>query len=204
LNKLDKVKEYALSKLHTEVTAHDFSHSLRVMKIANHIGNKMTGDVDMEIINVAGLTHDIIDKKVAPNIEEAIRSLSEELLKIGYTASQMEHVLDIIQNLSFSSGKTPRTLEGKIVQDADRLEAIGAIAIARTFAYGGRLNRPIYEEGDKSTGIAHFYDKLLLLKDRMHTEVGKEIALSRHEFMKDYLRQFYKEWSLEDLEQDNP
>lgn len=200
MNKLQKVKEYAYNKLITEVTAHDFSHSLRVMKIANYIGENLKMDVDLEIIKVAGLTHDIIDKKVAPNIDEAIKSLSKELLIIGYTNSQVEHVLDIIQNISYSSGKIPMTLEGKIVQDADRLEAIGAIAIARTFAYGGRLNRRIYEEGDENCSIAHFYDKLLLLKESMHTDIGKQIALSRHKFMKEYLIQFYKEWDLEDLE----
>lgn len=123
----------------------------------------------------------------------------QKLLSIGYTNSQVDHVLDIIQNMSYSSGKTPKTLEGKIVQDADRLEAVGAIAIARTFAYGGKLNRLIYKEGDEDCGIAHFYNKLLLLKDRMHTGTAKQIAESRHKFMEEYLTQFYKEWNLEDL-----
>lgn len=200
MEKLEKIKEYTHNKLNTEVTAHDFSHSLRVMKIANYMGIKTVKDVDIEIIKLAGLTHDIIDKKVAPDVDEAIRNLSEELLNIGYTSHQTEHVLDIIQNMSYSSGKIPKTLEGKIVQDADRLEAIGAIAIARTFAYGGKLNRVIYEEGDENCSITHFYDKLLLLKDGMHTDIGKQIAVKRHEFMKAYLKQFYKEWNLEDLE----
>ena len=200
MNKLQKVKEYASDKLITEVTAHDFSHSLRVMKLANYIGEKSKVEVDLEIINVAALTHDIIDKKVAPNVDEAIRNLSEELISIGYTKNQVNHVLDIIQNISYSSGKTPKTLEGKIVQDADRLEAVGAIAIARTFAYGGKLNRVIYNEGDKYCGIAHFYEKLLLLRDGMHTDAGRKIAKSRHRFMEEYLTQFYKEWNLEDLD----
>lgn len=89
MNKLQKVKVYSYNKLITEVTAHDFSHSLRVMKIAKYIGEKLNMDVDLEIIKVAGLTHDIIDKKVAPNIDEAIKNLSKELLIIGYTNSQM-------------------------------------------------------------------------------------------------------------------
>lgn len=199
MDKLQQVENYANKKLNTEVTAHDFSHSLRVMKIANYIGEKSTEDIDLEILKVAGLTHDIIDRKVAPNVEKAIRELSEELLKIGYTDNQVKHVLNIIQNISYSSGKVPETLEGKIVQDADRLEAIGAIAIARTFAYGGKLNRLIYEEGNDNCSVAHFYDKLLLLKDRMHTGTGKQIALSRHKFMQEYLLQFYKEWNLDDL-----
>lgn len=200
MNKLQKVEKYTYKKLNTEVTAHDFSHSLRVMKIAKYIGEKTIADVDLEIIQIAGLTHDIIDRKVAPNVEEAIRNLSKELVIIGYTEHQVEHVLGIIQNISYSSGNIPKTLEGKIVQDADRLEAIGAIAIARTFAYGGKLNRLIYEEGDEYCSIAHFYDKLLLLSEQMHTDIGKHIALSRHKFMEDYLDQFYKEWNLEDLE----
>lgn len=200
MDKLQQVEKYANRKLNTEVTAHDFSHSLRVMKIANYIGEKSTEDIDLEIIKVAGLTHDIIDRKVAPNVEKAIRELSEELLKIGYSDYQVKHVLNIIQNISYSSGKVPETLEGKIVQDADRLEAIGAIAIARTFAYGGKLNRLIYEEKDDNCSVAHFYDKLLLLKDRMHTGTGRQIALSRHKFMQEYLLQFYKEWNLDDLE----
>jgi len=201
MTKLEKIVEYATGKLTTEVTAHDFSHSLRVMKIANHIGKNsdMDMDVDLEIIKVAGLTHDLIDKKVVKNVDEAITELKETLLTIGYTDSQVDHVIDIIQNVSFSNGKIPTTQEGKIVQDADRLEAVGAIAIARTFAYGGKLNRIIYEEGNSECGIAHFYDKLLLLKDKMNTDIGKQLAKERHEFMERFLEQFYKEWKLEDL-----
>lgn len=200
MNKLKRVEEYTYKKLVTEVTAHDFSHSLRVMKIADYIGKNSTGDMDLEIIKLAGLTHDIIDPKVAPDVEKAISDLSKNLLGIGYSKPQVERVLDIIQNMSYSSGKIPGTLEGKVVQDADRLEAIGAIAIARTFAYGGKLNRVIYEEGDEHCSIAHFYDKLLLLKDRMHTDIGKKIAVKRHQFMEAYLNQFYEEWNLEDIE----
>lgn len=199
MNKLERVKEYASNKLITEITAHDISHSIRVMKIANYIAENSDSEVDVEIVNVAGLTHDIIDKKVAINVDMAINELKKELLDIGYSNKQVDHVLDIIQNISYSSGKIPSSLEGKIVQDADRLEAIGAIAIARTFAYGGKLNRLIYAEGDEESGIAHFHEKLLLLKDMMHTNIGKQIAKSRHEFMESYLRQFHKEWNLDDL-----
>lgn len=199
MNKLEKVKEYAKNKLTTEQTAHDFSHSLRVMRIAEYIGKRYDKKVDLEIISVAGLTHDIIDKKVAPNVDVAVRDLSEKLLSIGYLKSQVDMVLGIIQNMSYSSGRTPESIEGKIVQDADRLEAVGAIAIARTFAYGGKLNRLIYEEENEECGIAHFYEKLLLLKDMMNTEIGKQLAKERHEFMEKYLEQFYKEWNLEDL-----
>ena len=152
MNKIQRVKEYAHEKLTAELTAHDFSHSLRVMKIANYIGRELNMDVDLEVVEVAGLTHDIIDKKVASNVNDSIKSLSEELFNIGYTKNQVEHVLDIIQNMSYSSGMIPKSIEGKIVQDADRLEAVGALAIARPFAYGGKLNRLIYKEGDENTG----------------------------------------------------
>jgi uncharacterized protein len=199
MTKLEKVKEYAIKKLNTELAAHDFSHSLRVMKIAQHIANKSEMAVDTEVILVAGLTHDIIDKKVAINVDAAISELSINLSNFGYSKAQIEHVLDIIQNMSYSSGKTPTTLEGKIVQDADRLEAVGAVAVARTFAYGGKLNRVLYNENDNKCSIAHFYEKLLLLKDMMNTKEGKNLAISRHNFMEEYLSQFYKEINLEDL-----
>lgn len=199
MEKLEQVKEYARGKLIFEVAAHDFSHSDRVMKLANYIGTQMDEMVDLEVICVAGITHDVIDRKVAPNMEEAIEGLSEFLQKTGYSKAKVDHVQDIIQNMSFSSGKIPESLEGKIVQDADRLEAIGAIAIARTFAYGGKMDRLIYDEEDTNCSIAHFYEKLLLLKDRMHTDIGKEIALERHQYMESFLKQFYREWRLEDM-----
>jgi uncharacterized protein len=197
MDKIDKVIGYAQSKLIYEVAAHDFSHSERVKKLAEYIAKNSIENVDFEIIRVASLTHDIIDKKVAPNIDKAIEELQEFLISIAYNKEQVIQVLDIIQNMSYSTGRIPNTLEGKIVQDADRLEAIGAIAIARTFAYGGSLGRPIYQEGNDNCGIAHFYQKLLLLKDMMNTDIGKQLALERHEFMEIYLKQFYKEWDFE-------
>lgn len=200
MTKIEKVMIYAEKKLVTEVTAHDFSHSVRVMKLAEYIGGKSKLKVDIEILKVAGLTHDIIDKKVTNNVDATVDELIDTLSEIGYSQEDVAHVLNIIKNMSYSTGRTPNTLEGKIVQDADRLEAIGAVAIARTFAYGGSKNRRLYEEGDDMSSIAHFYDKLLLLKDGLNTEAAKVIAKSRHEFMENYLKQFLKEWHLEDLE----
>lgn len=199
MDKINQVIAYAKEKLSTEVAAHDFYHSQRVMDIATIIGNKTSQEVDMAIIKVASITHDVIDKKVALDVSKATRELKDKLTELAYTTSQIDHVLDIIENMSYSTGRIPKTLEGKIVQDADRLEAIGAIAIARTFAYGGKKERLIYEEGNESCSIAHFYEKLLLLKDMMNTEVGREIAIERHRFMELYLKQFYKEWHLEDI-----
>ena len=107
-------------------------------------------------------------------------------------------IVEIISQISFSAGNgAPRTLEGKCVQDADRLDAIGAIGIGRAFAFGGSRGRQIHDpEGtDKTTTIQHFYDKLLLLKDRMNTATGKTLAHQRHQFMEDFLQQFYNEWN---------
>jgi uncharacterized protein len=199
MTQLNQVIQFAKQKLNNEVTAHDYSHSERVMKIAKYIGEQSSYGVDLEIIQVASITHDIIDKKVAIDVDAATKELISKLIEIGYEQNQIDHILDIIQNMSYSTGRIPKTEEGKIVQDADRLEAIGAIAIARTFAYGGKLNRLIYEKENDNCSIAHFYDKLLLLKDMMNTEAGKQIATKRHEYMKNYLEQFYFEWNLEDL-----
>lgn len=199
MTQLDQLIEYAKAQLSNEVAAHDFYHSHRVMEIAVSLGHKVEEDVDIDIIAAASITHDVIDKKVAHDVEEASNSLVAYLGELKYSTSQINHIMEIIENMSYSTGRIPKTLEGKIVQDADRLEAVGAIAIARTFAYGGKKERLIYEEGNESCSIAHFYEKLLLLKDMMNTEVAREIAIERHQFMETYLEQFYKEWRLEDI-----
>jgi len=197
MNKIKEIEQYAREKLVTEITAHDFEHTLRVMKIATHIGKIL--DADTEVIQVASLAHDIIDKKVTNNPEQAKQEMIDKLASLGYENDFIHHIFNIIENMSYSSGRTPNSLEGKIVQDADRIDAIGAISIARAFAYGGSMNRKIYEENNKECSIAHFYDKLLLLKDNLNTELAKEIAMSRHMFMEEYLKQFHKEWDLIDI-----
>jgi uncharacterized protein len=197
MNKINEVELFAIEKLITEITAHDFEHTLRVMKIATNIGNLLSADI--EVIQIASLMHDIIDKKVSKNVAQSKEEIISKLASLEYNNDFIEHVFSIIENMSYSSGKTPHSLEGKIVQDADRIDAIGAIAIARTFAYGGSMNRKIYEMNNKDCSIAHFYDKLLLLKENLNTDQAKKIAVSRHEFMKEYLNQFHKEWNLEDI-----
>ena len=167
-----------------------------MFRIATYIGNKLNANI--EAIQVASLTHDIIDKKVSTNIAESKDDITRKLSSLGYESPFIEYVFAIIENMSYSSGRTPNSLEGKIVQDADRIDAIGAIAIARTFAYGGSMNRKIYEEGNEECSIAHFYDKLLLLKENLNTDIAKEIAISRHKFMEDYLTQFHNEWKFKE------
>lgn len=200
MNRITEVEQYAREKLVTEITAHDFEHTLRVTNIATYIGKKL--DADIELIQVAALTHDIIDKKVTKNIRQSKQEMIQKLSSLGYDDMFIQHVIDIIENISFSSGRTPDSLEGKIVQDADRIDAIGAIAIARTFAYGGSMNRKIYEANNKACSIAHFYDKLLLLHEHLNTDIAKTIARSRHAFMEEYLAQFHQEWALADIPSD--
>lgn len=201
MNRLKKVEQYAREKLVTEITAHDFEHTLRVMKIATTIGMKLHANI--EVIQVASLMHDIIDKKVSMNIEKSKEDIVQMLSSLGYRNDFIQHIFTIIENMSYSSGRTPDSLEGKVVQDADRIDAIGAIAIARTFAYGGSMNRKIYEENNEECSIAHFYDKLLLLKENLNTDIAKQIAISRHEFMENYLAQFHREWKLKDIDYNN-
>ncbi len=198
MDKIKQVEIYAKKMLVTEKAAHDFFHTDRVMEIAVHIAEKLNADLD--VIKIAALTHDIIDKKITDNVDQSSGDLRNELSHIGYQDSVIEHVFSIIENMSFSSARIPRTLEGKIVQDADRLDAIGAISIARAFAYGGKMDRVIYAKGDDDSSVAHFHQKLLKLKDMMNTSIAKEIAKKRHIIMEEYLENFYNEWDLKDLE----
>lgn len=207
---IDKTVEFVKNKLEGEGSGHDWWHIYRVWKSAIYLA-RMEG-AGLYTVELAALLHDIADWKfhngdenVGPQVAGAwLRELSvdEEIIT---------HVCDIIRHLSFKGAKVATqmsTLEGMVVQDADRLDAIGAIGIARTFAYGGNKGREMYnpeikpelhesfEQYKKNSGptINHFYEKLLLLKDMMNTETAKELAKERHEFMEDFLKQFYKEW----------
>jgi uncharacterized protein len=198
------------AKLEGEGSGHDWWHIYRVWKMSKHIceGEK----ADMVIVELAALLHDIADWKFYEGDEEVGPRVAKEILqKYDVSTDVVEKVCQIIKETSFKGVgvKTlPSTIEGKIVQDADRLDAIGAIGIARAFAYGGHKNRVIYDPAIKpvihqtkeeytknqSPTINHFYEKLLLLKDLMNTDTAKEIAISRHLFMEEYLNRFYKEW----------
>lgn len=198
-DKLLSIKEYVKDILSKEATGHDYFHSLRVMNNAIEISADL--DVNIEVIKIACLTHDLIDKKVTKDIEKSKNELINKLELAGYSEI-INDVINIIENVSYSKGSVPDSLEGKIVQDADRLDALGAIGIARTFAYGGNNNRLIYNPGsnDDSDSVYHFYDKLFKLFNLMNTPIAKSIAQERTEFMKKFLSQFYKEWDGKDLE----
>ncbi len=190
---------------------HDWFHIERVYK--NSLLIAKSEEVDEFVVLLGALLHDIADSKFHNGDETVGPKVATKFLQSQEVdAAVTEHVVQIINNISFKGGKEARTFSSKeldVVQDADRLDAIGAIGIARTFNYGGFKNRPIYnpdiapdlnmtkEEYKKSTAptINHFYEKLLLLKDKMNTETGMKLAQQRHEYMELFLEQFYKEWN---------
>lgn len=165
---------------------HDVAHSLRVYKNALEIAENESG-CDLFVVSLAALLHDVDDHKLFNNENnENTRAL---LAKSGVSDELTEEICNAINSVSFSKnrGKKPQTLEGKIVQDADRLDAMGAIGIARTFAFGGEHGRSIEES------VMHFHEKLLLLKDEMNTESARKIAESRHAFLEEFLSHYYEE-----------
>jgi len=189
---------------------HDWWHVYRVWQLSKRIAE--TEQADLLVVELGALLHDIADSKFHNGDEEAgPRKAREFLTEIGVEERVMRHVENIITNISFKGGNTAQTFKSTeldIVQDADRLDAMGAIGIARTFNYGGFKNREMYNPGIKpnlnmtkeeykaSTAptLNHFYEKLLLLKDRMNTSTGKQMAEHRHRFMEQYLAEFYREW----------
>lgn len=189
---------------------HDWFHIERVYKNALLIAKEEK--CDLEVVKLAALLHDIADSKFHNGDESVGPKTAKTFLEAQNVKEEtILHVIAIIENISFKGGNFEqkfRSKELEIVQDADRLDAIGAIGIARTFNYGGFKNRALYdpeiapnlamskEEYKKSEAptINHFYEKLLLLKDKMNTETGKKIAKKRHDFMIHFLAQFYAEW----------
>ncbi|MAY86085.1 MAG: phosphohydrolase [Pseudooceanicola sp.] len=208
---INKTRDFVKQTLADAEGGHDWFHTERVYNNALLIaqGEKVNG----LIVALGALLHDIADSKfhsgdetVGPRVATAF------LIKNNADSQVVDHVVQIIKNISFKGGNTVKdfhSLELAVVQDADRLDAIGAIGIARTFNYGGFRNRKLYDpeikpnlnmtpdEYKKSTTptINHFYEKLLLLKDKMNTETGKKLAKKRHDFMQLYLDQFYAEWN---------
>lgn len=189
---------------------HDWWHIQRVWQLARTISESESADAF--VVQLGALLHDIADAKFHNGDETIGAQLAADFLKTQNVSDDViEHVVAIIDNVSFKGGNTDqkfKSIELDIVQDADRLDAIGAIGIARTFNYGGFKNREMYnpeiapkldmtkEEYRNSTAptINHFYEKLLLLKDRMNTSTGKQMAEHRHRFMEQFLEEFYAEW----------
>ena len=203
-NALDFVKK----TFESDFSGHDYFHTLRVFKTASRIAAEE--NADLLTVQLAALLHDVDDIKLSPETHES-KANAVQFLRANHVEEDfIRTICCIIDEISFSgNGSTvPQTLEGKCVQDADRLDAIGAIGIARTFAYGGSHHRPIHDpaippklnmtkeeyRNHKATSINHFYEKLFLLKDLMNTPSAKQIALRRESFMHSFMKQFMEEW----------
>ena len=189
---------------------HDWWHIYRVWKSAKHIAQHE--NVDLFIVELGALLHDIADSKFHGGDEQIGPQKARVFLHSNQVDEEViDHIEKIISNISFKGGRLPQDFKSPeldVIQDADRLDAIGAIGIARTFNYGGHKGRTIYNpdikpnlqltkeeyKSSEAPTLNHFYEKLLLLKDRMNTRTGKEMAVKRHDFMLSYLDQFYKEW----------
>ncbi len=207
---ISKTIDFVKEKLAGAEGGHDWFHTQRVFNNARLIAKDET--VDFFVVSLGALLHDIADSKFHNGDETVGPKIAKEFLEELQVENEVvQHVINIIENISFKGGNVEQKFKSPeldVIQDADRLDAIGAIGIARCFNYGGFKNRALYDpdvapnlhmskqEYKNSTAptINHFYEKLLLLKDRMNTETGKEIALQRHTYMETFLEQFYKEW----------
>ncbi|WP_027963589.1 HD domain-containing protein [Halalkalibacillus halophilus] len=191
---VNSTKKFVRNKLENEGTGHDWWHIERVTQMAQHICKVESANYFMT--TMGALLHDLIDDKIVDSTEVASQQVELYLREHDISLSDIEAILSIIHSISFRKGMIPETLEGKIVQDADRLDAIGAIGIARTFMYAGSKGHIIHhpEQEDSSSAITHFYEKLLTLKDSMHTDEARRIAEKRHAYMEDFLSEFYAEW----------
>jgi len=207
---IEKTQFFVKETLKNAEGGHDWFHILRVFNNAKLISKNE--EVDEFVVSLGSLLHDIADSKFTKGDETVGPRIAREFLEsIQVDETVIHHVILIIENISFKGGNEAQKFKSPeldVIQDADRLDALGAIGIARTFNYGGFKNRALYnpeikpqlqmskEEYKTSTAptLNHFYEKLLLLKDRMNTKTGKQIAEKRHEFMVQYLDQFYAEW----------
>jgi uncharacterized protein len=201
-----RAAEYVKEKFENEYSGHDWFHTLRVFKTATRIAE--AEGADLVTVQLAALLHDVDDRKLSPETYEDKANAREFLSENNVDSCKIEGICRIIGEISFAEKCVPSTLEGKCVQDADRLDAIGAIGIARAFAYGGNHNRLMYhpdvkpnlnmskEEyvNSKSTTVNHFYEKLFKLTDMMNTDTAKAIAREREEYMKGFLAEFFDEW----------
>jgi len=199
----EKTAKYVRDVMNHE-PGHDWFHIERVVSIAKVIGRRE--GADMFVVEMAALLHDVDDWKFTDG-----STMARDWMRSVGVGDDAAKIMDIIENLSFKGtthDDSMTTIEGKVVQDADRLDAIGAIGIARVFTFAGHSNNPIHDPSikprldmtteeykkNKSTAINHFHEKVLLLKGRMNTATGRELAHGRHEFIEKYLDQFFKEW----------
>ncbi|MDA3812380.1 MAG: HD domain-containing protein [Spirochaetaceae bacterium] len=209
-NIINKTVEYVQHSLAGAEGGHDWWHIQRVWNLSRNIAAKE--HADLFIVELGALLHDIADSKFHDGDETLGPARAREFMtSLGLNEEIINHIEKIIKNISFKGGNVEQTfksLELDVIQDADRLDAIGAIGIARTFNYGGFKNRELYNphikpdlnmtkeeyKNSRAPTINHFYEKLLLLKDRMNTATGRDMAEHRHLFMDEYLDEFFREW----------
>ena len=205
---IERALEYVREAFENDFSGHDYFHTLRVYKMATRIAKSEGADV--KIVQLAALLHDVDDIKLSPATHKEKANARRFLFENGADEPTVELICRIIGEISYAGKDSvvPSTLEGKCVQDADRLDAIGAIGIARAFAYGGNHNRVMYDPDEpptmnmsreeyhnhKSTTVNHFYEKLFLLADMMSTPTAKRIARDRDEYMRAFISQFLAEW----------
>ncbi|MFB6466093.1 HD domain-containing protein [Cytobacillus sp. Hz8] len=209
-NIIEVTEQFVKQSFRGESTGHDWFHMERVRKNAIYIW-KQEQKGDRFIIEMAALLHDISDEKLNESKEAGQQKLSSFLNQLPLESHTKRHIMEIIDSISYKGGNKSllSSIEAQIVQDADRLDAIGAIGISRAFAYGGKKGQPIYDPTiavrdkmtmeeyrmEKSSTVHHFYEKLFKLKNLLHTTTAKEIAERRDAFMKLFLEEFYKDWN---------
>lgn len=200
--------EFVKNTFNDDYSGHDYFHTLRVYKMAARIAEQE--NANLMTVRLAALLHDVDDIKLSPETYANKDKAAAFLRKHEISEEMIKTICNIIGEVSFkgTDSAAPETIESKCVQDADRLDALGAVGIARTFAYGGSHNRTIHDpdikptvnmnadkyQGHISTSINHFYEKLFLLKDMMNTDTAKKIAEQRENYMKAYISEFLDEW----------
>ena len=200
--------EFVKNTFKDDFSGHDYFHTLRVYKMSTKIAQQE--NADLTVVQLAALLHDVDDVKLSPETHASKGRAIAFLKKHNISETMIKAICDIIDEVSFkgTDSVTPKTIEGMCVQDADRLDAIGAIGIARAFAYGGSHNRIIHDPGVKpaehmneneyrnhvSTTVNHFYEKLFRLKDLMNTAAAKKLAEQRERYMKNFISEFLDEW----------
>ena len=206
---IEEAKAFAKGIFAGDASGHDFDHTMRVFHIASRIAKEEGADI--LTVQLAALLHDVDDHKLSPETSDGKLRAAEFLHSHGVGQERTAHIIKIIDTISFSANKgAPESIEGKCVQDADRLDAIGAIGIARAFAFGGSRGRKMYDPkrppqlgmngasyaaNTDGCTVNHFYEKLLLLEGMMTTQTGRKLARHRHEFMESFLKEFFAEWN---------
>lgn len=207
---VDKTVQLVKEKLGDDSTGHDYFHIMRVRALAVRLA--VEEGADAYVVELAALLHDIADWKFhGGDLNAGPKVASKWLQSLNEEPETVEKVAAIIKEVSYKGAgvkTTPASIEGKVVQDADRLDALGAIGIARTFAYGGKFERPMYDpdqppvmhqtfeeyKNSRGTTLNHFYEKILLLKDRLNTDAARALADERHKYVEDFVERFLAEW----------